>query len=229
MPLKRDSYNVCPYQQTRQQAVIHRGIMFDCVLDAQWAVFFDTLGVQYRYKPEQFDLTEKYISLWQRALRKDNEEEEVDDELFYYTSPRELEKGERVLYTPTFYLPSLEKYIDIKPYGGEDWCGGGYDLLFYVVCFILGGYLVHGIPSVISDVGASDPQYEIRLVGDEDHYFGYCPVCRSFKVGFLGWKERICAPDCPSNEYYKTCLTDGEEIAHAAAVAMATHFRVATN
>jgi hypothetical protein len=145
MPLKQDTFNVLPLQKSKRQAVIHRGIMFDCLLDAQWAVFFDNLGVQYRYKPEQFDLTEKYISLRQMALRQKNEEEEGIDDLAYYKTPRGLVAGERVLYTPTFYLLSLEKYIDIKPYGGENWCGEGYDLLFYVVCFILGGYLVHGI------------------------------------------------------------------------------------
>ena len=34
----------------------YKGVTYRSKLEAEWCVFFDTLGVQYEYEPKSFDL-----------------------------------------------------------------------------------------------------------------------------------------------------------------------------
>lgn len=60
----------------------YNGILFRACLEARWAVFFDCLGISYRYEPHSFD-----VATGVRCVK----------------------------YKPDFFLPSLSKYIEIKP------------------------------------------------------------------------------------------------------------------
>lgn len=44
---------------------IYNNYHFRSRLEARWAVFFDTLGIEYRYEPEGYDLD----GLWYLAVR----------------------------------------------------------------------------------------------------------------------------------------------------------------
>lgn len=159
----------------------YKGYQFRSRLEARWAVFFDTLGVEWEYETEGLDLTDAYQS------HNDN----VDDEWTFPWPP--LKPGERVLYLPDFYLPKYNKYVEIKPYHGHNWWGEGFPLLYEKICVMLGGLLVHGMPGTIEE-----GTYEICVDSDVDHYFGYCPKCHTFGQGYCAWVERICPhfPQC---------------------------------
>lgn len=151
----------------------YNGYRFRSRTEARWACFFDALGVRWEYEPEGFDLTEAYQDY---TIRNQD-----------YRMLTQLKKGERLLYLPDFYLPQQKRYVEIKPYGGRQWWGDGYPLLYEKICDLLGGWLVHGIP------GTRDEEtYEICTSGDTDYWFGYCPKCGAFTAGFCAWAERIC-------------------------------------
>jgi len=42
--------------QIKAIETVYNGYRFRSRLEARWAVFFDTLGIEYRYEPEGFDL-----------------------------------------------------------------------------------------------------------------------------------------------------------------------------
>lgn len=56
---------------------LYHGYRFRSRLEARWAVFFDTVGLEYQYEPEGY---------------------EMDD----------------VRYLPDFYIPSLDRWIEVK-------------------------------------------------------------------------------------------------------------------
>ena len=140
----------------------YKGYCFRSRLEARWAVFFDALGVEWQYEQEGLDLTDAY-------------QKRVDF--------KPLDPGQRVLYLPDFYLPQQRKYVEIKPYGGANWWGDGYPLLYEKIV-LLGGLLVHGVPGTIDD-----RTYEICVEGDTDYYFGYCPHCHAFGAGYCSWAD----------------------------------------
>jgi hypothetical protein len=150
----------------------YKGYRFRSRLEARWAVFFDTLGIAWEYEPQGFDLTEAYRDY---TLTQD------------YRPLSQLKSGERLLYLPDFYLPLQKRYVEIKPYGGPEWWGSGYPLLYEKICDLLGGWLVHGNPGT-----KKDETYEICTSGDVSYWFGYCPRCGTFNAGYGAWAERIC-------------------------------------
>lgn len=75
----------------------YNGYKFRSRLEARWAVFFDTLGVEYQYEPEGFDLS--------------------DCELIDHFGDNTVEyrlQGD-YWYLPDFYLPGQDCFIEIKP------------------------------------------------------------------------------------------------------------------
>ena len=42
--------------KNKNTQIMYKGCLFDSRLEAKWAVFFDTCGVEWEYKPEEFDL-----------------------------------------------------------------------------------------------------------------------------------------------------------------------------
>ena len=62
----------------------YNGYRFRSRLEARWAVFFDTLGIEYLYEHEGYDL------------------------------------GDAGYYLPDFWLPELERFVEIKPFKLND-------------------------------------------------------------------------------------------------------------
>lgn len=167
----------------------YKGYRFRSRTEARWAVFFDALGVTWEYEPEGFDLTEAYQDY---AVTQQHRVQKLPC----------LKKGERLLYLPDFYLPQQKRYIEIKPYGGPQWWGEGYPLLYEKICDLLGGWLVHGIPGTMDE-----KSYEICTSGDTDYWFGYCPICGAFDAGYCAWAERICHDYSKCGHWRKTDLS----------------------
>lgn len=71
----------------------YKGYRFRSRLEARWAVFFDALGIEYRYEPEGF----------KKVLGEDDDP-----------------NPECVLYLPDFYLPKTETWVEVKG-GDEAW------------------------------------------------------------------------------------------------------------
>lgn len=68
----------------------YNGCRFRSRLEARWAVFFDAMGIEYRYEPEGFEID---INWWCRG--------EGD--------PIDIER-----YLPDFYLPGSQTWIEVK-------------------------------------------------------------------------------------------------------------------
>ena len=175
----------------------YKGYCFRSRLEARWAVFFDALGVEWQYEQEGLDLTDAY-------------QKRVDF--------KPLDPGQRVLYLPDFYLPQQRKYVEIKPYGGANWWGDGYPLLYEKIV-LLGGLLVHGVPGTIDD-----RTYEICVEGDTDCYFGYCPHCHAFGAGYCSWAERICPDHMKCDHHNKQRLDDSYPMLRAIEAARSARF-----
>ena len=79
----------------------YRGNLFRSRLEARWAVFFDSVGTDYVYEPDGYDLAELHPSLWRAA---------VDE---YGPGPQST------WYLPDFYLPEWDKFVEIKPYAAS--------------------------------------------------------------------------------------------------------------
>lgn len=71
----------------------YQGYEFRSRLEARWAVFFDTLEIQYNYEPEGFDVTD----------------------VFKAKHPtKTLPPKNELWYLPDFYLPDYGWYVEIK-------------------------------------------------------------------------------------------------------------------
>ena len=70
----------------------YKGIQFRSRLEARWAVFFDTLGIEWEYEPERYEIG----MLW--------------------TDPNteELDYSDMETYLPDFWLPELKYWIEVK-------------------------------------------------------------------------------------------------------------------
>lgn len=182
----------------------YKGFRFRSRLEARWAIFFDVLDVPWEYEPEGFDLTQQAkeaVNAYTKAQGLDRQERLVEstDEfakhMFHFWNRdeitwliNELSGGKKLFYLPDFYLPTLKRYIEIKPYIGA----GSWGNPEHAPIKLLGGYLVHGVPGTWGE-------YEVCTFEDIEQYFGYCPICNTFGVGFLAWAERICSDPakCP--------------------------------
>lgn len=76
---------------------LYNGYRFRSRLEARWAVFFDTLGVEYKYEPEGFDLSDCDVA-----------------EYFGSDAAEQMLEGNS-WYLPDFYLPGQGCWVEIKP------------------------------------------------------------------------------------------------------------------
>lgn len=172
----------------------YKGYRFRSRLEARWAVFFDALGVEWVYEPEGFDLTEKaklLVATWRSAEAITNGalwEAPQLNSVFNFVDDWSLgeiewiEQHPTVLYLPDFWLPSLGKYIDIKPFQGSDFWGNPE----YAPIKLLGGYVVHGEPSTIDE-----GKYEVCVFYDNHHFFGHCDKCHAFSEAFAARNDYV--------------------------------------
>jgi hypothetical protein len=97
----------------------YNGCYFRSRLEARWSVFFDTLGVEWEYEPEHYELGLKRPWLQDEYEFREYLNERIDDERDWGYE-REIirdayrEKYEQVMYLPDFILPGYEHWIEIK-------------------------------------------------------------------------------------------------------------------
>ena len=160
---------------------VYNGYKFRSRLEARWAVFFDEIGVEYRYEPEGFDL-------------------------------------DGVWYLPDFYLPGLEKWVEVKPYepteeevnkcallaaatGKEVW------LTFGEIPYPEPGYGDDCSGYVITGVGYYDNLY----------WFCTCHLCGKIGIQFEGRGARIpCGCDHSDHGNGDKCYSADDPILVAA-------------
>jgi len=83
-----------PSGELKPIETLYGSYRFRSRLEARWAVFFDVIGIEWRYEPEGFDLMEVKIP---------HQPE--------YSDP----SGKPLWYLPDFYLPKQDYWIEIKP------------------------------------------------------------------------------------------------------------------
>ncbi len=94
----------------------YNGIEFRSRIEARWAVFFDTLDVEWEYEPEHHELGLKHQWDWededelQEALNETWDEDERDE----IRRAAWWKKHEKRMYLPDFWLPEFECWVEIK-------------------------------------------------------------------------------------------------------------------
>lgn len=105
---------------------VYNGYRFRSRLEARWAVFFDTLGIEYEYEPEGFDLGEAGWYLPDFYLRKQNlwleikplcdDPKQLEDKR-YDAFNKALDRMadyeiDPPVYSPDFYILAGDPYFD---------------------------------------------------------------------------------------------------------------------
>ena len=181
----------------------YKGYRFRSRLEARWAVFFDALGLEWEYEPEGFDLEPAWI-----------EHNARPDTLMALARP------DSFWYLPDFWLPSCELRIEIKPRVEGQYSP---DRDTETKAFLCNAIVVMGSPTCIKTTWGYEASYTI-WASDEQHLFGYCPVCKTFGEGFLGWAERICSDEKKCGHNRKEDLCYSEPMLKAYEAAMSARF-----
>ncbi len=86
----------------------YKGCRFRSRLEARWAVFFDALGIKWRYEPEGFIMRFDY-----KAFAAEWKKEPFKEVIPPLPTFKQLH-GKEYRYLPDFYLPELDYWIEIK-------------------------------------------------------------------------------------------------------------------
>lgn len=113
---------------------VYNGECFDSLTEARWAAYFDRVGMPYEYERESFEMP--------TASRQ------IGD----ITIP-----ARTTLYTPDFFLPEQDTYVEIKRGNADD--GTVYKLAKLAVRSAKAGVLIDGRPGSFALYGFS-PTYE---------------------------------------------------------------------
>lgn len=124
-------------QNIKPIETVYNGYRFRSRLEARWAVFFDTLGIEYQYEPEGFDLGEGRFYLPDFWLPQVNMWAEVKPETF---TLRELGNLWRLAEQSGHSCLMLVGAPDNKPYCAWAWNGNDMTLLGYCLT------MFHGYP-----------------------------------------------------------------------------------
>lgn len=100
----------------RPMGTVYRGTKFRSRVEARWACFFDTLGVEWVYEFQHYDFGVK-------AVWDDDEFREYLNEALYENDWDDREdvirdayrhRYERRMYLPDFWLPTFNHWVEIK-------------------------------------------------------------------------------------------------------------------
>ncbi len=125
---------------------------FDSLTEARWATYFDSVGIPYIYEPETFEMLVEGPK-----LKKSD-----------YQFPSELK-----LYTPDFFLPDQDVYLEIKR--GNAWDGTAQKLGKVALALGKPGLLIDGRPGnfamyIFSPNPSDSPKRPIAGLGFECNY-----------------------------------------------------------
>ena len=118
----------------------YKGVKFRSRLEAKWAIFFDTLGIEWEYEPQGYEIGTGYDAHWPRYLFSDGEtmpfETRESAELHIKLAKEIVDKDITILdvskplgsldpslewYLPDFWLPGLEVWAEVKgQFGWEE-------------------------------------------------------------------------------------------------------------
>jgi hypothetical protein len=118
----------------------YKGIKFRSKLEARWAVFFDTLGIEWQYEPQGYEIGTGYEAYYPRYLFSDGETlpfEDLKTAELYIQSTKEYRGLDLTIlevleplgsldpdlewYLPDFWLPGLEVWAEVKgKFGWEE-------------------------------------------------------------------------------------------------------------
>lgn len=104
---------------------IYNGYRFRSRLEARWAVFFDTLGIEYQYEPEGFDLGDSIWYLPDFWLPQVKMWAEVK---WRPLDNQETEKAQRLARLSKFPVLMLIGSPENKPYDAWEWSRWAADL-----------------------------------------------------------------------------------------------------
>lgn len=90
--------SVVPSSSIKAIQTRYAGCHFRSRLEARWAVFFDTLGIQWEYEPQGFELEWRLSAGWG------------------------CEDSEPIKYLPDFWLPELGLWVEVKGSWTETEC-----------------------------------------------------------------------------------------------------------
>ncbi len=154
----------------------YKGYRFRSRLEARWAVFFDTAGIEWQYETEGYNLKETYEG-WSCP--------DVDIE--------DIGKPDSFCYLPDFYLPALKTWVEIKPKDNDGWPDKKASSKAMLLAAMTGHQVViiKGLPGIRANDSYMGFVFSADCA-DSDQFFGYCLKCKALKIGFLAWAERIC-------------------------------------
>lgn len=85
----------------------YKGIHFKSLLEARWAVFFDTLSLRWKYEPRQYRL-----GYYPGYLQ---EQDAVQRGYYRYEQRPKYGFDGELLYTPDFALWDFDTFVEVKP------------------------------------------------------------------------------------------------------------------
>ena len=154
---------------------LYNSLLFRSRLEARWAVFFDTLGIEYLYEPEG-----------------------------YVLKPPPPSEEEPIYYLPDFWLPKQNCWIEIKPVSPSDEEEDKATRLAYGSnkdVYIFWGQIPN--PDTIADSGPSESDSAFAhfaggLGWDNHHVWCQCPKCGLLGIQFDARAGRLpcnCVPN----------------------------------
>lgn len=153
----------------------YNGYRFRSRSEARWAVFFDTLEIEYEYEPEGFELSPLPKSI------------DID-----FKKGR-LAHKKRIRYLPDFWLPKLQCWIEVKPHEPTTEEEYKAALLSYATdCDV---FIFFGQIPWADDLGISyESAYVIQRGAssfDWCQHWCECPDCGSIGIRFEARSDRL--------------------------------------
>lgn len=151
----------------------YNGYRFRSRLEARWAVFFDALGLAYRYEPEGFSLPPcRRADCWAHG-----------------TAAGPVRQEERAFaYLPDFYLPTLATWVEIKPAAPSE---EELEKLMRLHCHT--GQAAVLLAGDCADTNSYDrpPAYVGYVPGDESYLWTQCIGCAVVGITYCGLGDRL--------------------------------------
>lgn len=169
----------------------YNGYRFRSRLEARWAVFYDTLGVSYKYEPEGFDLDGTWYlpDFWlpeqdcwvEIKPEPPTEAESVKAELLCIATKKTV----FIFYPDVWFAPSRGEWpaAGFEPHGpAEAW--------FYVS------------DDERRQLGETGPEADIPAAAwDETYCWCECTRCGKFGIQYMGRAARICRHGDSDKDY----------------------------
>lgn len=163
----------------------YNGYRFRSRLEARWAVFFDTMGIEWRYETEGYIL--EPISFPGISAFMERHKGQGDPATLRRIATRiEKDSASTICYLPDFWLPSFQMYVEVK----GDLTMESIDKVFRLSNQAGVGILLLQEPEKVFTVLGPNNDSHSDIIGDVNSTsFRRCPICK-------GWALRAEPCDC---------------------------------